>query len=111
MKPKYYRRSCPVCGQRMSWSRLYLNAWTWGRWRCESCHTPLKFNLVSRLLCALLVGMWVGFWGVFVLPHVAIWAGIVVWCIGSFAVLQVDRVSAVETRASALQEEDSDALP
>lgn len=109
MKREFHRHCCPACGQRVGWSRLYLRAWTWTRWPCESCGTPLTFHLVSRLLCALLVGAWIGFWGVFVLPYLPLWVSIVVCCIGSFAVFQADRISVVETTRSDLQGEEPQA--
>ena len=101
MKPDYHRHSCPACGQRVRWPRLYLRSWTSAQWPCECCGQLLQFHLASRLALALFVGVWIGFWGIFVLPHVAYWVGIVVCAIGAFSAFQLDRISVAEPQRSA----------
>jgi hypothetical protein len=98
MKPAYHRHGCPMCGHRMSWARLYLRNWTLAQWPCESCGTLLQFHFASRLLCALLLGVWIFFWSIFVLPHVALWVSIVVCSISYISIVQIDRVSMTELK-------------
>ena len=111
MKSQNHRDCCPVCGQRVLWSRMYLRSWTWAAWPCESCGTLLRFRWANRLLCALLIGVWIGFWGIFVLPHVALWVGIVVYAIGVLPVLQVDRISLAKPTQPVLEQQRKEDHP
>jgi uncharacterized protein (DUF983 family) len=51
----FIRHSCPNCGWKVPPARRWFRPWIWARWRCESCGTPLRFDLGRRLLAVLLV--------------------------------------------------------
>jgi len=48
---------CPVCGHPVGVKRWFLRSWIWARWNCESCGTLLRFDICSRLLFALFMGL------------------------------------------------------
>ena len=96
MKPEYHHLSCPACGQRVGWSRLWLIGLAWSQWPCECCGTLLRFHSVSRLLCGLLSGVWGGFLYAFIPPHdVGFWIFLVVGGVGCLGIFRLERISVV----------------
>ena len=101
MKPLFHRHSCPNCGHRVGWLRLSLNAWSWARWKCESCQSGLCFDSSRRWVCALLFGLWVGFLGLCVYQQVQWWVWIILLCVGSIAAFRLERILCVQPSPSA----------
>ena len=110
VKPEYHRHCCPACGQRVSWSRLNIRAWTWARWKCESCGTELKFSSASRRTCGLLLIAWLSFLSFFVLGHVTVWVYLVIATVGGFAIFRLDRIVLTEPVHSAPERDQLHAL-
>lgn len=92
MKPAFHPHSCPVCGQRVEWSRLNSRAWIWARWYCGSCGSQLCFDFSRRILCACLGGAWAGFLGFCVKPYVSFWTWLFVFALGVFAIFRLERI-------------------
>ena len=105
MKPKFHHHSCPVCGHRVSWWRLYVWSWIWARWQCPSCGTRLRFDSGFRWLVALLCILWAGF--VFFAIHQHFhprWY--VIFFLGSALILQLDRISVAESSGKTERQHD-----
>ena len=96
MKPQFHRHSCPNCGHRVNWTRLHLRAWSWARWRCESCGSELCIDSGRRWLCPILCGLWCGFLGFWVYREVQWWVWAVLLCVGSIAVFRLERIRLVQ---------------
>jgi len=58
MKPTYHCRSCPNCGHRVSWKRLWLRVWGWPGWPCPCCGSVLRISTVRHVVGTLIWGAW-----------------------------------------------------
>ena len=56
-KPVFDNRSCPQCGNKVGWKRLYLKAWVRAKWECPVCDSLLGFDFDRRLVVALGLGL------------------------------------------------------
>ena len=77
MPSQFHYQSCPHCGQRPSFKRLYLFTWVAQQWHCSSCGTGLKFDYTRRAYAALLGMVWVALIARFVMPHNHFWVCVV----------------------------------
>lgn len=51
-------RDCPVCGEPVHWSRYWLRAHVWAKWRCPKCGSVLGFDHGRRgLITAIAVAL------------------------------------------------------
>jgi hypothetical protein len=57
MKPVFDNRSCPQCGNRVSWIRLNFKASIWSKWLCPACGIDLCVDRKRRLLLAVIIGV------------------------------------------------------
>jgi hypothetical protein len=51
------RATCPKCGTQVAPPMRYTVLgpfWPFGEWQCQTCHSPLRFRVLSYYLCALL---------------------------------------------------------
>jgi hypothetical protein len=52
------------------------------------------------MILAFLLGAWLGFVGVLVVPHVVWWVWIIVYIVGAIAILRLDRICIAKTAES-----------
>jgi hypothetical protein len=95
MKPRFRRHCCPVCRHHVGYGRLYSSRPFHGEWQCLSCQTWLQVDYSSRIL----VGLFIGIWGVFLL--VIVHARDVRWttllfALGALILCQLVRVCVAE---------------
>jgi len=105
MKPKFHHHSCPVCGHRVTWWRLYVASWIWAHWHCSSCRTLLAFDFRFRCMVAILALLWTGFIFFVVHPRAFYWT-LVVFLLGSTLILQLDHISVAKSPTEAKEEHD-----
>ncbi|MBL7152518.1 MAG: hypothetical protein ISS79_02285 [Phycisphaerae bacterium] len=54
-KPVFDNRSCPQCGNRVSWKRLHLKTCIWSKWECPVCASLLGVDRGRRVIIGLSV--------------------------------------------------------
>jgi CXXC-20-CXXC protein len=105
VKPKFHHRSCPVCGNRVNWQRLYLKAWIFAKWQCPSCGTPLRFDFGFRWLIAILLILWTGFVFLAIRQHLRpLWA--VIFFLGAVVIGRLDRIAVARPSDRENKEQD-----
>lgn len=91
MTPVFHSHSCPNCGHRANWSRLYLKSWVWARWSCECCGQTLGFDSRQRRVVGLFFGVYAGYLG-FLLHKIGMIHFLVLMLIGAIAAFRFDRI-------------------
>jgi hypothetical protein len=49
LKPIISSRNCPVCGERVPWTRYLIRRGIWQKWSCKGCHSTLGFDVGQRI--------------------------------------------------------------
>jgi hypothetical protein len=49
-KPIFDSRSCPQCGNRVSWKRLQFKTFIWSKWECPICGSLLGVDFGRRIV-------------------------------------------------------------
>lgn len=90
-------RDCPVCGEPVHWSRYWLRAWAWAKWRCPGCGSILGFDRKRRWLLTIAACLLCGFYATIESRYTALVA-VPALFIGSVALGLIDRVTVVGNR-------------
>jgi hypothetical protein len=81
------RTKCPKCGTQVVPPMRYTVLgpfWPFGQWQCQTCHSPLRFRLLSYHLYALLALL---ITAAYLLPFHLLGAGDSLWVLTAIPVL------------------------
>jgi CXXC-20-CXXC protein len=92
-------RDCPVCGERVHWSRYWLRSWVWAEWKCPKCNSSLGFNVKRRWLLAIPAGI-AGCMYSFLRLRYGFLIAFPIYIAGISAILLLDRVRVIGNRNS-----------